>query len=297
MKKLFTKMLVFVLAITTLAGCGNKKSHDESNNKILFNGSTSLAPVISEIAKNFNEKYVTWDKVKKGFPKENISIYVSSGGSGQGVKSVIDQTSDFGMLARSIKPEEKKKIKDLQEYQIGIDALTIAINPKNPLAKKMDNLTSQQIVDLFSGKYKTWNDFDSSLPKQDIVVITRDVNGGAHEVFQKKIMKDKTVRSDAIQAASMGELVKNIADNQWAIGYASYGVIQQNKQSVHTLKIDGVEANKENIINGSYLIQRPLLLIKSKKPSSEQKAFLDYIMSDDGRKIIEDMGFIPTDKR
>ena len=109
----------------------------------------------------------------------------------------------------------------------------------------MDDLSTDQIVSLFSGKYATWKDLDPSLPDEKVVVITRDINGGAHEVFQKNIMGDTEVSSDAIQASSMGELVQDIIDNQYAIGYASFGVANQNAGKVVTMKVNGVEPTKE----------------------------------------------------
>ena len=157
----------------------------------------------------------------------------------------------------------------------------------------MDDLSTDQIVSLFSGKYATWKDLDPSLPDEKVVVITRDINGGAHEVFQKNIMGDTEVSSDAIQASSMGELVQDIIDNQYAIGYASFGVANQNAGKVVTMKVNGVEPTKENILNGSYIIQRPLLIVGSGKPTDVQQAFLDVILGETGQKTVEDMGFIP----
>ena len=93
---------------------------------------STLAPVITSIATDFFDTYGTWDAYDSSLPKEDIAIYVSAGGSGQGTKAVIDGTSTFGMVARSVKDEEKEAIKDEKEYQVGIDALTIAVNPEDP---------------------------------------------------------------------------------------------------------------------------------------------------------------------
>ena len=171
--------------------------------------------------------------------------------------------------------------------------LTLAVNPENPVTDVLDNLTTEQIVALFSGEYETWKDLDPSLPEEEVVVITRDINGGAHEVFQQNIMGDAAVKADAIQAASMGELVQNIIDNKWAIGYASYGVANQNEGKVVTLKVNDVAPTAENIINGSYIIQRPLLLVTSGEPTALEQAFLDVILGETGQKTVEEMGFIP----
>lgn len=319
MKKKWMKLILGgVLVLTMLAGCSQTPKANEEpvqeaqekeeakepakepetvvneeNNRILFNGSTSLAPVITAIATEFNETHKKWNAVDPSLPEADIAIYVSAGGSGQGTKAVIDGTTDFGMVARSVKEEEKSAITDYKEYQVGIDALTIAVHPANPVTRVLDSLTTEQIIGLFSGQYKTWKDLDASLPAEEVVVITRDINGGAHEVFQKKIMGETEVKAEAIQAASMGELVKNIIDNPYAIGYASYGVANQNEGKIVRLKVSGVEATAENILSGAYIIQRPLILVASGEPTPQEKAFLDVVMGAEGQKIVEKMGFIP----
>lgn len=298
-------LLVFALALT---GCSNNATPSnppagESENaepadsfkaQITFNGSSTLAPVISAIATNFIEEYTTWDKVDAGFPGENIAIYVSAGGSGAGVKAVLDGTTDFGMLAREIKDEEREKIRDSKEFKLGIDALTISVHPENPILSIKDDLTTEELKKIFAGEYMYWDELDSSLPHKEIVVVIRDLSGGAHEVFQKAVMGDTQVRADAIQSPSMGALVAKIIENKDAIGYASYGMVNQNLGSLVPLKVDGVEPTEDNIINGSYKISRPLIVVKQGDLTPEQQAFMNVIQSDAGAAIIEDMGFIPV---
>ncbi|MHC1750864.1 MAG: phosphate ABC transporter substrate-binding protein [Cellulosilyticaceae bacterium] len=291
------KFLTLIVAMTTLCslavGCGNKITQATNNTTITFNGASTLAPVVSKISEDFAAKYVTWDKVDSTLPAEKISINVTSGGSGQGVKAVIEKTSDLGMISRTVKDDEKAQIPNLQEFQLGIDALTIAVNPNNPILALKNDLTKDEIIGLFSGKYKYWNDLDASLPKEEVVVITRDIGGGAHEVFQSKIMGDTDVKADAIQAPSMGALVQKVMDNNFAIGYASYGVVNQNEGKIIPLKVDGIAATAENIINGSYIIQRPLILIVDGELSATEKAFVDYAKSEAGLAIVDSLGFIP----
>ncbi len=313
MKK-FNILSIILILMLVLAGCApteqpsqatpqesvqqpdsnNEQKPDKFVPQILFNGSSTLAPVMASISTNFIEGFVTWDKVDASFPEENIAIYVSAGGSGQGVKSVIDKTSDFGMIARSIKDPEKEKLTELKEFKVGVDALTLGVNPQNPVLAVKDNLTTDEIVKIFSGEFKTWKNLDSSLPDKEIIVITRDIGGGAHEVFQSKIMGDVQVKADAIQAPSMGALVTKIMENEYAIGYASFGVVNQNKGKVSTLKVDGVEATKENILNGSYIIQRPLIALYNGELTAPQQIFMDYVMSPEGMKVVESMGFVPV---
>ncbi|NLM43600.1 MAG: phosphate ABC transporter substrate-binding protein [Clostridiales bacterium] len=307
MKRLWSILICLSLIFTmVLTGCASQTpqapaAQEEGNDankefrgEITFNGSSTLAPVISAIATEFIEENTTWDKVDSNFPDKNISIYVSAGGSGAGVKAVLERTTDFGMLAREIKDEEKEKIGDVNEFRLGVDALTISINPENPLAQIRDNLTKEEVKKIFAGEYKYWDELDSSLPHREIVVVIRDLSGGAHEVFQNSIMGDTQIRADAIQSPSMGALVTKIIENKDAIGYASFGMVNQNKGKLIPLKVDGVEPTEENIVNGSYKISRPLIVVKRGELTAPQKTFMDAIMSERGAEIIEEMGFVPV---
>jgi phosphate transport system substrate-binding protein len=290
--------LISALLLTAACGqqgdTGSKKDAAQDTTKITFNGSSTLSPVISKIGTNFTEKNGTWKKAADSLPDSQIEIVVSPGGSGAGVKAVLDKKADFGLIARELKESEKSKIPDCKQYKVGIDALTIAVNPNNPITKIKDTLTSEEIKKIFSGEYKTWNQVDPSLPEKEIIVVTRDIGGGAHEVFQNKIMGDARVVDTAIQAPSMGALVQKIIENENAIGYASFGVSAQNAGKVTALKVDGIEATKETILDGSYKIQRPLIIVGSGELSPIQKTFMDYIRSAEGISVVEDMGFIPT---
>ncbi len=299
MRKKISLLLITMLILASLVACtkdgGDSKTGDNGfNAQMTFNGSSTLAPVISAIATDFIESNTTWDKVDSSFPDKNIAIYVSAGGSSAGAKAVIEGTSDFGMLARGVKDEEKEKIGDIKEFVLGIDALTISVNPENPLVELKDSLSTEEIVKIFSGEYKYWDELDPSLEHKEIVVVIRDLGGGAHEVFQKSIMGDVQVREDAIQSPSMGALVTKIIENKDAIGYASYGMVNQNTGKLIPLKVDGIEPTEENIVNGSYKISRPLIVIKKGDLTPEQKAFMDYVFSEDGLKTIEKMGFVPV---
>lgn len=263
--------------------------------EIYFAGSSTLAPVITKITDDFTKANKTWKSVDKSLPNKPIKVYVSSGGSGAGVKAVLDKTANFGMLARKLKDSEKAKLKDPKVYLLGMDALTIAVNPANGVIQaKNGNLSKEDIVKIFSGEYKTWNDLDKSLPKEEIVIVTRDLSGGAHEVFQGNIMKDVEVSKNVIQAPSMGALVAKIIENKNAIGYASFGIAQQNSGKLTPLKVDGIEATVENINSGKYYVSRPLIVVKDGKLSKTEQAIADLLVSKEAKKTIEQMGFLPS---
>lgn len=301
MRSVFKALCVAgILSLCFIACGGNnkeaKKSEPQTNTQISFSGSSTLAPVIAKISTEFIEKYVTWDKVDTSLPKENITIFVSSGGSGAGVKAVLDGVANFGMLARDIKNSEKEKVKNLQAFTLGIDALCICVNPANAvIAAKNRNLTEEEVIKIFSGEYKVWSDLDASLPNEKIVVVTRDLSGGAHEVFQKKIMKEVKVTKDVIQAPSMGALVAKIIENKNAIGYASFGITNQNSGKLISMQVDTIEPNEENIASGVYKISRPLIIMKSGELTKTEKAFVSLLQSEAGKKVLKGMGFIPAD--
>jgi putative phosphate ABC transporter substrate-binding protein len=294
--KVFTKRAILAAcvgaAMLITVGCGSNQN--AQNTQLTYNGSSTLAPVISKIATDFTEKNKTWNHADSSLPDKDITIYVSSGGSGTGIKAVIDGTADFGLVAREVKDSEKAKIKDYNEIKVGIDALTIAVNPENPLYAVKDNLTKEEIIKIFSGEYKTWNQVDPSLPNQEIIVVTRDLGGGAHEVFQQKIMGSVEVTKDAIQAPSMGALVTKVKENPYAIGYASYGMLGQNKGQIVAFKVNGVAPTDETITDGSYMIQRPLLIVGKGNMGGVADAFTKYLKSEEGRKVIHKMGFVPV---
>lgn len=279
----------------TKAAEGEESSQDDFQAQILFCGSSSLSPIMASIASAFTDEYVTWDQVDPSFPADNISIYVASGGSGVGVNSVLEGTCDFGMVARTVKDEEKAKMGDhYQEYVMAADALTVSVNQENPICEVMDDMSVDLIRQIFSGEITNWKDVDPSLPDQEIAVYIRDLSGGAYEVFQKAVMGDTEISSNASQCPSMGALGEAIAGNQWAIGYASYGVYNQNKEKLMAMKVDGVEPTEETIINGSYSIQRPLLFITNSEVSASEQAFIDYIYSSAGAEAVEANGYIST---
>ena len=171
------------------------------------------------------------------------------------------------------------------------------LNANNPIAESMDNMDKETIKKIFSGEYTTWDQVDSSLPKENINVYIRDLSGGAYEVFQKSIMGDVEISGNATQSASMTELATNIAGDQWGIGYAGFGAYNKanaDGKKLVAMKVDGVEANEENILNGSYIIQRPVMFVTGKPITASEQAFIDYIFSQTGYETVESNGYIPA---
>ena len=267
----------------------------EIDASIAFAGSSSLAPVIASIGEAFSTEFGTWDKVNPAFPAEEIEIPVASGGSGDGPKSVVEGTADFGMLARGVKDSEKESLGEgYVEYMVASDALTVSVNKNNTICAIMDDIDTDTLRAIFAGEIAYWDELDASLEHKEIVVCIRDLTGGAAEVFEKQVMQGTPITENAIQTPSMGALAAKIAENEYAIGYAGYGVYNLNTDSLFAFKFNGVEPTEENILNGSYTIQRPVLFVTNRALDAAEEAFIAYIFSETGRAIVIENGYIPA---
>ena len=267
----------------------------EIDPQIHFCGSSTLAPVVAAIGAKYLEEFGTWDKVNPAFAAEEIDIAVTSAGSGEGPSSVIEGTADFGMLARAVKDSEKEQLgAGYVEYMVASDALTISVNKNNPVSQLIDDIDTETLAKIFSGEIAYWDEVDASLEHKEIVVVIRDLSGGAAEVFDKSVMKGTPITENAIQTPSMGALAAKIVENEYAIGYAGYGVYNQNLDSLFAFKVNGVEPTEENILNGSYIIQRPVLFVTNRALDAAEEAFVEYIFSDTGREIVVENGYIPA---
>lgn len=305
MKKVFALILALVMTLSLVA-CGSKEPAEEQTGgdetafqaSILFCGSTSLYPIMSSLASSFTDSYEKWSDFDASFPEQNVSIYVAPGGSGVGVAAAVDKTADFGMLARAIKDSEKEALgENYSEYIVARDALTVSVNASNPICGIMDDMDTETIRQIFAGELATWDQVDPSLPAETINVYIRDLSGGAYEVFQKAVMGDSEVTASATQSASMTELATNIANDPWGVGYAGFGAYNKanaDKQVLFAMKVDGVEANEENIISGEYTVQRPVMFVTGDAISDSEQAFIDYIFSQVGYDTVVANGYIPA---
>ncbi|MGI6429280.1 MAG: phosphate ABC transporter substrate-binding protein [Syntrophomonadaceae bacterium] len=292
--------LISLLMMVLLVGCSSDSAETpegatpQADTSIRIGGSSTLSPIIAKCADNFTEEFKTWDKVDASLPAENIVIFVSTGGSGFGVKSTIDGTFDLGLVARTLKDEEKAELEGGQTNQIGSDVLTIAVNPNNPITTIKPDISREELKNIFAGEITTWNQLDPALPDKAIIVAVRDLGGGASEVFDTAVMKGTPISKDAQQIPSMGALAGKVMENDMAIGYVSSGLVNQNADKLFALSIDGIAPTLENIKSGEYDIGRPLLIITKSEPTAKQQAFLDYLMSDKGFAVVEDLGYIPN---
>lgn len=291
MGKVILKLILVVALFAALAGSSGAQEAKAFDGIIRMGGSTTLLPVIADAATQFMEKYKTWNKVDPKLPSVPVIIYVTGGGSGFGVRSVLDGTNQIGMSSRDIEDKEKAQLGRHQEILISKDCIAFAVNKKNPLAK-LNNLTREEVARIFSGEVKTFHDLDASMPRKPILVQMRDAAGGSTEIMQHYILKERTFTPSAVQVPSQGVNLKKLETNANAISYISSVIAMDNPQ-IKVFKFEGVAPTNENVINGKYRLTRPLLLLVKGTPDAAVQKFLDYMLNE-GQQVVIDHGYVPV---
>lgn len=276
---MFKKKIGVLLASTVLVGslavgCGSKtSSKDAAKNetKVTVSGSTSVGPVMEILAEKFQAK------------NKGVSIEIQQVGTSAGIKNTIDGTSEIGMASRDLKPEEKSS--GLKETKIALDGIGIITNKSNTVK----DLTTAQIKDIYTGKITNWKEVGGK--DAPIVVVSREDGSGTRDGFQEKMGFESTqLIKDAQISDGSGNIKTTVQGNENAIGYISLGYIDD---AVNKLTVDGVELNAENVQSNKYPIARPFVLVNKEDVISEQgKKLIDFILSDEGQKIMADKGLI-----
>ncbi len=284
--------LIFKMATAAILSLGvNLASAEEGILRV--GGSTTLLPIISTVASDFMAKYKTWNKVNAALPDKPIVIFVTAGGSSFGVKSVMNDTIDIGMVSRELKDKEVEKLGTHQSILVGKDAVAIATSARNPLASLKTALSSDEVARIFSGEVSHFRGLNKALPNKQIVLLVRDAGAGSTELLQEEIMKERQISKNALQLSSQGALLQKLQNNHSAVAYISSGLIMQSENALKSIALDGVAASNENVMNGKYKLARPMYLLVKGTPSPYMKAFADYVLAD-GQKVVERLGYVPA---
>jgi phosphate transport system substrate-binding protein len=243
--------------------------------KIVLEGSTTVLPVAQKAAEAFMDSHA------------GVDIVVRGGGSGVGIASLIDGTVDIANASRAMKDAEVQKAVDKgrmpKAHVIAMDGICVIVHPSNRLAA----LTKKQIKDIYTGKISNWKDVGGSDAK--IIVISRDTSSGTYEAFGELALDKQKVKADALLQASNQAVASTVAQTPDAIGYVGLGY---TVPSVKALDVDGVKASRETVLNGRYSISRPLFMYTNGQPKGLAKEFIDFIVSAEGQKIVEEEGFV-----
>ena len=243
---------------------------------ISINGSTTVLPIAQKAAEAFMKEH----------PDAKISI--SGGGSGNGIKALIDKTTDIADSSRAIQPAEieqaKAKGSSPVEFIVAFDCIVPIVHPTNPLK----NITLDQLKGIYKGDIKNWKEIGGA--DKPIVIISRDTSSGTYEVWEEKVMKKERVFPGALLQASNGAVVQTVSNNPNAIGYIGVGY---GDKTVKLLSVNDIVGSKQTTLDKTFPISRPLYMYTPVPAAGEIKNFLDFVMSDKGQKLVEEEGFIP----
>lgn len=273
MKKVISVMVVAVLVLAMMTGCGGEGNENEANGTggtVSTDGSTSMEKVIGALGEAFEEN------------NSGVSFTYNPTGSSSGITAVSEGRCDIGLSSRSLEDEEKEA--GLTETVLAYDGIAMIVNPENPVK----DLDMETITKIYTGEIDNWKDVGGN--DAEIVLIGREAGSGTRDGFES-ITKTEDACKYRQELTSTGDVITTVAGNPGAIGYASLAAVQDN---VKVLSVDGVEPKEETIKDGSYVVQRPFVLVtKSDSQLSETaQAFFDFATSEDAVEIISEAGAV-----
>jgi phosphate transport system substrate-binding protein len=283
------QLLICAVILTACGSSANAQSSSPTSQKTIEDAGSDT---IVNLALAWAEAY---QKVNPA-----VRISVSGGGSGTGIAALINKTTDIANASRKIKAEEMQSAEQngVQPHEIEIarDAIGVIVNPENPIQQ----LTLQQISDIYSGKITNWKEVGGE--DRPIVLLSRETNSGTHVFFLEQVVrlgnsKDKTLFSpDTLLLPSSEGIMAEVRQNPNAIGYDGLGYITPDVKTLAIASKDGgeyVKPSSATVNNGTYPIARPLFMYTPGGPQGEVKTYLDWILGPDGQKIVGELGFVP----
>lgn len=267
-----------VIAVLTLAvlGTANLAAAEDIN----INGSTTVLPIMQ--------------KVGEAYMAENpgTALIISGGGSGNGIKALVDGLTNIAMSSREIKASEVEQAKakniDPVGTAIAVDALVPVVHPSNPV----QNLTLDEMRGIFSGKIKNWKEVGGE--DSSIVMVSRDTSSGTYETWESMVMKGERVAPSALLQASNGAVVQAVSKNKRAIGYIGFGYLDPSLKGLH---VNDIAATPENALSNTWPIARELYIYTNGAPAGNVKSLIDYLLDQNkGQKLVLETGFIPLAK-
>lgn len=265
-----------ITAVAALALCGAAASAEM---KIVIDGSTTVGPISKAFADFYKENH------------SGVNITISESGSGNGVKSLMNNACDIANMSRFMKPAEFKSCVDKGilpvAHVVAFDGLAVVVNPKNPVKA----LTVSQIADIYTGKISNWKQLGGEDAK--IVVVSRDTNSGTYETFNELVLKKAAITKDAEYVGSNGQARTRVNTTKNAIAYVGLGFVDD---TVKPLSVEGILPTAKSISTGKYPIARPLYMFTNGYPKmgSDVYNFVTLHLSKEGREIVSDLGYIPV---
>lgn len=274
MKKIITVLCAAVMALSLFAGCGQKANDNgtTTGGTVSTDGSTSMEKVIGALGESFMEA------------NSGTTFTYNPTGSGSGIQAVSEDRCDIGLSSRALKDDEKAS--GLKETIVALDGIAIIVNPQNPVK----DLSLEQIAKIYTGEITNWKDVGGE--DAEIVLIGREAGSGTRDGFES-ITKTKDACQYRQELTSTGDVITTVSQNPNAIGYASLAAI---KDSVKALTVNGVAPTEATVKDGTYLVQRPFVLVTKKGTALSETAqkFFDFATSADTASIISAAGAVPV---
>lgn len=239
-----------------------------SSSQLNIVGSTSVQPICEQLAEEYKKSH------------EGVDINVQGGGTGLGIRCADDSLADIGMSSKEVSSDS------LDEYELGREGILVVVNPNNPI----NDLSSKQIKDIFSGDITDWSEISNVSGK--IHVVTREEGSGTLDAFKDIVMNGSNIRPDAIIQNSAGAIKQMVAQDRNAIGFVS---LVHLDETLKDISIGGVKCSENSIKDGTYELQRPFLLLTNKNPDNETMEFIDWSLSNESQVILESKKIIRTD--
>ena len=265
MKKYISILLCTLMALSVFTGCSQEAQ------SVSTDGSTSMEKVIGSLGEAFKND-------------TGITVSYNATGSSAGIKAVQAGTCDIGLSSRDLKDEEKEA--GLVGTVLAYDGIAVVVHPENPVS----DLDVETIAKIYTGEITNWSELGGS--DAEIVLIGREAGSGTRDGFES-ITGTEDLCKYRQELTSTGDIITAVSQNPAAIGYASVASV---KDTVKALSVDGVAPTESTIQDGSYVIQRPFVLVTKtdSKLSEAAQKFFDYITSAAANDIITSAGVVPV---
>jgi len=243
-------------------------------------GSTTVMPLVEASAEEFKRT------------QDGVRVSVSGGGTGVGIKNVAEGLADIAMSSRDVKPEEIASYGDrFVEFLVAYDAIALVVS--DPIYEAgITDLSREEVRAIYSGDVANWKDLGG--PDEKIYVVAREGGSGTRDTFNAMVMGREGAETPGVTTyhGSNAEVKTAVTRSDKAIGYVGMNYLEGG--AFRAVAFQGVEAREETIKGGSYPLSRALLLYTFGEPSPEVRAFIDFILSEEGQKIVAESGFVPV---
>ncbi len=287
MKKLFSILLTLSLSAALLAGCGSKEEtpaetpaeetpaqEETLSGSVSTNGSTSMEKVIGVLSEQFMAD------------NSGVSVTYDPTGSGTGIEAAKNGTCDIGLSSRALKDEETSA--GLVGTTVALDGIAVIVNADS----KVSDLTVEQIAQIFTGAVTDWSEVGGDAGT--ISCIGREAGSGTRDGFET-ITDTKDTCVLAQELTSTGAVIEAVKGNPNAIGYASLSAVE-GQEGIKALTVGGVACSEETVLDGTYAIQRPFVLVTKEDTalSAQAQAFFDFATSSAANDLIRAAGAVPV---